>query len=111
MWISLLAARDLIKEGSKWQIGDGRYINVSNHKWLTHKPVFLGDTRPNLLVKDLIDSTTRPWDREKIFDQFAHKTRILQLPLTWLYSQDRPVWKENRSQKFSVKSAYQVAQG
>ena len=63
-------------------------------------------------MKDLIDSTTRQWDREKIFDLFAHKTRmeILQLPLTRLYSRDRLVWKENRSQKFSVKSAYQVAQ-
>ena len=110
-WRSLWAARVVMKEGSKWQVGDGSNIEVSNHKWLTHKPVFLGDTRPNLLVKDLIDSTTRPWDREKIFDQFAHKTRILQLPLTRLYSQDRPVSKENRPQKFSVKSAYQVAQG
>ena len=109
-WRSLWAAGDVIKEGSKWQVGDGSDIEVSNHKWLTHKPVFLGDTQPNLLVKDLIDSTTRQWDREKIFDLFTHKTRILQFPLTQLYSRDRPVWKENRSQKFSVKSAYQVAQ-
>ena len=41
VWRSLLAARDLIKEGSKWQVGDGRYIKVSTHKWLTHKPIFL----------------------------------------------------------------------
>ena len=43
VWRSLLGARDLIKEGSKWQVGDGTYINVSTHKWLTHKLIFLGE--------------------------------------------------------------------
>ena len=41
------------------------------HKWLTHKPVFLGEIQPNLYVKDLIDSATGQWDREKLFD-FLH---------------------------------------
>ena len=43
VWRSLLATRDVIKEGSKWKVGDGRYIEVSNHKWLTHKRIFLGE--------------------------------------------------------------------
>ena len=38
---SLLTARDLIKEGSKLQARDGRYIKVSTHKWLT-QPNFFG---------------------------------------------------------------------
>ena len=42
VWRSLLAARDVIKEGSKWQVGDGSNIEVSKHKWLRHKPVFSG---------------------------------------------------------------------
>ena len=111
MWRSILAARDLIKEGSKWQVGDGRYINVSTHKWLTLKPIFLGEVQPNRLVKDLIHDATGQWDRDKVFDLFAHKTRmeILQLPLSRLSSRDKLVWKENRSQSFSVETAYQVA--
>ena len=40
VWRSLLAAKEVIKKGSKWQVGDGRYIDVSKHKWLTHKPIF-----------------------------------------------------------------------
>ena len=47
VWRSLLTARDLIKEGSKWQVGDGRYIKVSTHKCLTDKPIFLGEFQPN----------------------------------------------------------------
>ena len=37
VWRHLLAARDVIKKGSKWQVGDESYIEVSTHKWLTHK--------------------------------------------------------------------------
>ena len=58
VWRSLLATKEVIKKGSKWQVGDGRYIDVSKHKWLTHKPIFLGKARPNLFVKDLIDNAT-----------------------------------------------------
>uniref|UniRef100_A0A7N2LAY2 Reverse transcriptase zinc-binding domain-containing protein n=1 Tax=Quercus lobata TaxID=97700 RepID=A0A7N2LAY2_QUELO len=34
---------------------------------------------------------------------------ILALPLTQQNSQDQLIWKENRSQRFTVSSAYQVA--
>ena len=94
VWRSLLAARDLIKEGSQWQVGDGSYIEVSTHKWLTLKPIFLGEVRPNLLVKDLIDGATGQWDRDKVFDLFAYKTRIeiLQVPLSRLSCPQETNW-------------------
>ena len=60
---------------------------------------------------DLNHDATGQWDSDKVFDLFAHKTRmeILQMPLSRLSSRDKLVWKENRSQSFSVKTAYQVA--
>ena len=62
-------------------------------------------------VYELIDSTTKQWDWEKIFDLFDHRTRmeILAVPLLDRYRRDELVWKENKNQVFSVKSAYQVA--
>ena len=54
VWQSLLAARELIREGSIWQVGDGRTIEVS-----THKPVFIGEPRPNLMVSELIDENSQ----------------------------------------------------
>ena len=70
------------------------------------------DSQPNLYAKDLIDSATGQWDREQLFDLFACRTpmEIQQLPLPKLSSRDVLVWKGNRSQRFTVKSTYQVAQ-
>ena len=65
VWKSLLAARDILKEGAQWKVGDGQSIGVSAHKWLPHKPIFLGEQQQNLMVKDLIDVHTFQWDREK----------------------------------------------
>ena len=58
VWRSLLVAREIIYDGSKWGVGDGRTIGVTTHKWLSHKPNFLGEQQPDLMVKDLIDSDT-----------------------------------------------------
>ena len=74
VWRSLLAAREIIWEGSKWKVGDGNTIGVTTHRWLSHRPVFLGEQQIGLKVKDLIDNNTMQWDREKIFYLFVHKT-------------------------------------
>lgn len=107
----MLVARDIISEGFIWKEGDGRNILVSTHKWLLHKPVFLGDDWSNLHVSDLIDSTTMQWDGEKIFDLFVRQTRkeILAIPLSMIASRDKLIWKENSAKLFTVKFAYQVA--
>ena len=39
VWRSLLQARDVIREGSVWEVGDGRSISITSHKWL-HPPHF-----------------------------------------------------------------------
>ena len=32
VWRSLLMARELIVEGSRWRVGDGRHIKVMSHR-------------------------------------------------------------------------------
>ena len=84
VWRGLLAARDLIREGSIWHVGDGRNIEFSTHKWLSHKLAFIGEPRPRLMVSELMDADSRQWDKEKIFDLFAYCTRmeIMAIPLS-----------------------------
>ena len=36
VWRSLLEARDLIRAGTAWIVGDGQSISVTDHRWLTH---------------------------------------------------------------------------
>ena len=111
VWRSLLAAREVIKEGLMWKVGDGSPTQVSNHKWLPNRPMFLGTPTPQMYVNELINRATMQWDREKIFDLFAYRTRmdILSIPLGSNSARDVLVWKENKSQTFIVKLAYEVA--
>ena len=74
VWRSLLEARDIIMEGSRWQVGDGRTIEVATHVWLPHTPIFLQEPTLNMRVCELIDEDTRQWDRGKVLATFAQKT-------------------------------------
>ena len=80
-------------------------------KWLTHKPVFIGEDQTTMLVSELIDEDMGQWNRQKVHDLFAPSTRseILAIPLNATQRRDELVWKENRARRFSVKTAYQVA--
>ena len=62
-------------------------------------------------VRELIDVETRQWDRAKLAYWFEPHTcaDILHLPLPNIQSNDVLVWKENKSNSFSVKLAYSVA--
>ena len=106
-----MAAREIICEGLKWGVGDGRTIGVTTHKWLSHKPIFLREQQPGLMVMDLIDGDTGQWDREKIFNLFAYRKHmeIMSIPLRQNTTRDVLIWKENKSHSFIVKSAYRVA--
>uniref|UniRef100_A0A7N2N0N2 Uncharacterized protein n=1 Tax=Quercus lobata TaxID=97700 RepID=A0A7N2N0N2_QUELO len=62
-------------------------------------------------VRELIDVETRQWDRAKLAYLFEPHTcaNILHLPLPNIWSNDVLVWKENKSNSFSVKLAYSIA--
>lgn len=111
VWRSLLAARDLIWEGSTWRVGDGKQIGVVSHKWLPNTPTFLHEPVEDMKVCDIINWRTRQWDRGKIATTSTPRTctEILATPLNQTNSQDSLIWTANKSQKFTVKSAYQLA--
>ena len=111
VWRSLLAARDLIREGSIWRIGNGQSIAVSDKNWLSHPPVFKPGANTNLKVGDLIHHETMQWNRPLIQATFMQSTQntILRTQLNNTHAQDKLCWKENKAQQFTVKTAYQVA--
>ena len=69
-----MAARDVIRKGSTWRVGDGQNIGVLSHKWLQNKLVFLNDHDDQMRVNDLINHDTRQWDRGKLVATFIQST-------------------------------------
>ena len=65
----------------------------------------------NALVCELINRGTREWNIDKLNSWFLPEDReaILGIPLSSSNTSDRIVWAENRSRKFTVKSAYALA--
>ena len=58
VWQSLLQARELIKEGFAWQIGDGEIVGVASHKWLPQSPILRPEVDQSLKVRSLFNSST-----------------------------------------------------
>ena len=92
---SLLVARDILKKGARWKVGDGRTIGIATHKWLPHKLVFLHNPPPplpssELRVCDLIKEDSKQLDRDKLYALFNRSTceDILAIPLTQQHAQD-----------------------
>ena len=59
VWRSLLVARDIIFNGSKWQVGDGKTVGVYSHKWLSHPPIPLNEHAQDMKVCKLLDVESR----------------------------------------------------
>ena len=56
---SLLAARDIIFNRSKWRVGDGKTVGVYSHKWLSHPQIPLNERAQDMKVCELLDVESR----------------------------------------------------
>ena len=71
VWRSLLQARDVIREGTVWEVGDGRSIGIRSYRWLPHPPRFRDGAEQELKVCDLINEATHQWDRSILTATFT----------------------------------------
>ena len=111
VWRTLLAARDLIREGSLWKIGNGQSVQINCNKWLPHPPLFKPGANTNMKVADLIHHQTMQWNRPLLQATFMQSTQedILRIPLSNTHAWYRLYWTENKAQQFMVRTAYRVA--
>ena len=110
VWRSLLQAHDVIREGSVWEVGDGWSISISSHKRLpqpTPPPPpyvsMMGQTKMTWSVR---------WPTSGIEPSSLPPSLKPQWKIFWglrLNTRDKLMWKENKPQEFTVKTAYQVA--
>lgn len=99
VWCSLLAARDLIQEGSMWKIGNGQSVQVNCNKWLPQPPLFKPGANTNMKVADLIHHQTMQWNHLLLQATFMQSTQedILSIPLSNTHARDRLYWKKNKA--------------
>ncbi|XP_058733855.1 uncharacterized protein LOC131605526 [Vicia villosa] len=118
VWRSLWRAKDVLKLGSRWSIGEGRNITVMNDPWLREKeswwtcgPQLQGVY--NLCVKDLLLPNVKQWDVGKVNLLFDHVVAeaILRVPLVEEVVEDRLVCQEERNGEYSVKPGYRLWRG
>ncbi|CAA7016072.1 unnamed protein product [Microthlaspi erraticum] len=114
-WRSISFGKDLLSEGLVKKVGNGASTNVWSELWIEdivmRCPLMKNDRiNIDLKVEELIDFSSRGWDRGKLDDLFYPDDvqRILKHKPV-VSKDDFLVWKLNKSGQFSVKSAYWLA--
>ena len=74
-WQSILKAREVVKQGAYWRIGDGTKVQIRGDKWLPDKSTkHIISPQKNLpmnaKVCALIDEDGPRWIRERVTQEF-----------------------------------------
>ena len=112
---SILGARDVIKKGMVWHIGNGQIVWIKEDKWLPVKPsrVILSPL-PSVMaetkVSSLINQELRVWKSEEVNRAFLphEASMILAIPLSRRQPSDCVSWSCTPSGNFSTSSAYKL---
>ncbi|KAL0303026.1 UNVERIFIED_CONTAM: putative mitochondrial protein [Sesamum radiatum] len=114
-WRSILASRDLIRQGARWKVGDGKLINIVSDPWLPRPLSFKLIMRPKTLqetsnVSELLIEEGRRWNEELLEKEFGEEDvqSIKSIEIPSPVSTDVLVWHFGNKGNFSVKSAYEL---
>ena len=115
-WRSINKSLEVLKQGTRWRVGNGKLIHIWDDKWLpiptTYKvissPKDFGDFP---MVSSLIDEDIKMWRRDMLVEIFLlfEVNTILNISLSHHLPEDSIIWVGNKKRIFSVKSAYYVA--
>ncbi|XP_062014134.1 uncharacterized protein LOC133730589 [Rosa rugosa] len=116
-WRSIFSTRDLIIQGSYWQIGNGEQVRACLDPWVPGLPNYIPTVLPgsvslNFKVSELlVDSSS--WNEGLIRRMFSpdEAEAILRIPLSDRAVTDRCVWRLQGDGSFSVKTAYRYLFG
>ncbi|KAK4417312.1 hypothetical protein Salat_2556800 [Sesamum alatum] len=113
-WGSLLRTKDLLAAGLRWRVGTGNAVPIRGVPWLPWQFSFQLILPPKALqnsTKVAALVTSSGWNEALVRSEFsaADADCILNIPLCADPGADELIWHYERSGKFSVKSAYDLA--
>jgi hypothetical protein len=114
-WRSILYGRNLLFQGVRWGIGDGKSVKILTDNWIPRfPPELLRPLSPipnSATVHCLMNEEEGTWNEENVhafFDQ-ATAEQILQVPISRFQGEDFVCWPFTRHGTYSVRSAYNFA--
>ncbi|XP_058763625.1 uncharacterized protein LOC131637081 [Vicia villosa] len=112
-WRSIISARELILQGSRWRIGNGKKVRILKDSWISSNSGFriIGSTRginENASVQELIDPDLGIWKQDVIrgcFEPFE-ASLITSIPLSRSITEDKRIWHHEKNGCYSDRSGY-----
>lgn len=115
-WRGIFTAKDLVRRGTRWKIGDGTKVHMWGDPWINDDKSFHISSPPvptfeDMVVNDFFVPGTRSWNREIIEEVFSIEdaTRILKTTPSPSGVDDRMIWHFTSNGYYTVKSAYHLA--
>ncbi|XP_031112120.1 uncharacterized protein LOC116016097 [Ipomoea triloba] len=118
IWNSLSSTKEIIRQHSRWRIGNGNSINIWRDRWLPDSsnpkistPYF--SFMEIFDVSSLFIDQSLKWDVDIIQNIFNHRyaTLITNIPLPLINSEDKLIWMREDRGQFMVKSCYRALLG
>ena len=114
-WNSILGARDVIRKGMVWRIGNGQSVRLKEDRWLPkqcNKAIFphLPSIQTETKVSSLINQDLSIWKSDVVEQLFPpHEASIiLSIPLSPRLPPNRIIWGHTPNGCFTANSAYKV---
>lgn len=113
IWSGLWQAKEALKNGFKWVLGDGKRIRIFEDPWVRGKENYMVDntftgTSSDMKVCELFIPGERKWDAAKVHNlvTISDANSILAIPIPRYQVPDRIAWMNTSDGKYSVKSGY-----
>lgn len=109
-WCSILAARSIIEKDLRWNVGNGRKVNIWKDRWLP-TPVSFKVCSPRRqgsdveMMANLLDCEEGTWEANKVKNTFLpHEANaILGIPISPGLLEDSLIWAWTNNWRFTVR--------
>lgn len=113
LWLGIWQAKEVLKGGFRWVVGDGNDIVATKDQWLVSKMGFKVDDSHryagrNERVSSLFYPGSKIWDVRKVQDFFSvgDASAILATRVPQHVVRDRIAWSSSNNGMYDVKSGY-----